>query len=466
MDRATKNLYFNLCNPDVPLEPHNEANVDLDSLNPNAPLRGENWVNKLADEIEFSIGDPAARMRKPACIYFTGLPGSGKSTEILRLRERLQGQKLLVVLIDADYRLDLTDVIDISDIYIAILYEVERQVLIAEGKNPDTPGNGVFARLGELLESMSIDNVKLQVSVLGVLALEMKEQPSLRRQVRSRVAAHTRTFLQHCRLELQQLQERAQKCGYAAVAVLLDSLEKLNGTSTNADIVLDSAERLFSHSGAQHLALPVHVLYTLPPSLFLRLRTHIDIEFMPMIKLWERPRDGEAPGHRRLYQSGLDAAEQLIRKRIPNEDLLRWFFGVNTAEALSERLQRVILWSGGYPREIIRLLRNVIRSAPLTPQHFERLLKGSGSAYTNLLLGKDLPWLARVATKNVLLPQDEEERQAADRMFRNNVVLRYVNTSEWFDLHPAVREMDEVKEAIQKLQSANAAPPSSTQPEP
>lgn len=444
MDWQTQRLYYNLCNPNKALPPDNPQNVDLDHFgDQDQPVRGFDWLRELAINFEFSIADPA--VESPAMEFFTGLPGSGKTTEILRLARRLakqEGANLLTVHVDADSYLDLTDRIDVSDLRFAILHATESRVLEAEGKDPrDTMKEGVIDRLGRLFGSVSLGQPKVGLPGGVNLALEMKVQPGLRQEVRRRVAENTTTFLRETDRELIELRERAKRCGFSGIAVLFDSLEKLRGTSERFAEVLTSAEHLFS-SGAPYLQLPVHVLYTIPPALILRLR--VNVHFMPMIKLWSR--EG-IPFH-----PGLQAAREIINRRIPDPDMLRWCFGASSQEELEERLHRLIKWSAGYPREIVRLLRSAIRQGPLSAVGFERLLGQAGDDYRRLLLSTDVEWLARVAQEHQITPKDDQQRKAADRMLSNNVVLRYHNSSEWYDVHPAVREMPSFKEALARLQ--------------
>ena len=70
-----RETYANRCNPDEPLRPDDERNVDIDELNPDA--RGVSVVDTIAERIEIS--------KSPVCELFSGLPGSGKSTELRRL---------------------------------------------------------------------------------------------------------------------------------------------------------------------------------------------------------------------------------------------------------------------------------------------------------------------------------------------------------------------------------------------
>ncbi len=435
MDPRDQRLYYNRCRPDEPLKPEDSRNVDLDSFE----VRGRSWAETLAKRIEFSIADDA--VESPACEFFTGLPGSGKSTEILRLAKLLKDKaNLLVVRVDAQEVLDLTERIDVSDIRVAIWHQAERAVLLAEGRLADEAfKEGALDRLGQLLSNLSPGG-KAELGVPGAkLALEMKLQPSLRQEVRQRVAKQLATFLREANNELVLLKARARACGYAGLVVLFDSLEKLRGISSNFEEVLESAERLFS-GGAPYLQLPVHSLYTLPPALILRLR--VPVYFMPMIKLAQK--DGTP------FPQGVTAARELIMRRVP-EPILAQFFGAENNEVLEDRLRRLIQWSAGYPRELVRLLQNAILDAPLNEATFRRLLGQAGDDYRRVVAASDLELLARVAEHRALTPQSDAERLVADRLLTSNVVLCYQNDTQWFGLHPAVQELPGLQEAIERL---------------
>ena len=102
------------------------------------------------------------------------------------------------------------------------------------------------------------------------------------------------------------------------------------------------------------MQLPVHTLFTVPPSLILRLRT--PVEFMPMVKLWTR--DGQR------FPPGFDVARRIVQQRIPDRAALRAIFGADSDEVLEKRLDRVIEWSAAI-RELVRLLRIAVLDAPL-----------------------------------------------------------------------------------------------------
>lgn len=444
MDLKVLQKYYNACNPDEALDPNDPRNVDIDSMgDPDERVRGDNWVSRLARQVELS-GD------RPVCKYFTGLPGSGKSTELRRLAARLRRKDrahLLPVIIDADETLDLTAEIDVPDIMTALIYGTERQILIAEKKDPDDAlKDGYGKRFWSWLTRTDINLNSVEAGlegavVNGKVVAEMKTRPTLRQRIRATIAAHLTSFLKEIRDELVLLNERARRVGYSGLIVIFDSLEKLRGVSSTWKSVLESAERVFD-SDAPYLQLPVHVLYTIPPALVFRLK--MDPQYLPMIKL--RARDGTT------FKPGFEAAREIIRKRIPDE-ILREMLGPTSAE---ERVKALITWSGGYPREIVRLLQAVleIEESSVTTAEFQRILSRTGNAYRNLVLGGGgIELLARVAVDHNALLNTEEEREMFGRLVSNNVVLRYQNQEDWFDVHPAVSEIREVQDAIERLRT-------------
>lgn len=132
--------YFNRCNPNEALRPDDERYVNIDEKRRHA--RGGNWMSKLASRIRLSSDGPL-------CEFFTGLPGTGKSTELRRLAQMLadeDGGNLLPVLIDAEASIDLANPIDVPDILGAILYRTDAAVLLNLGDVQRARGPGERAR--------------------------------------------------------------------------------------------------------------------------------------------------------------------------------------------------------------------------------------------------------------------------------------------------------------------------------
>ncbi|WP_437282047.1 hypothetical protein WME90_16240 [Sorangium sp. So ce375] len=422
---------YNRCNPDEPLSPGDPRNVDIDFRG----VRGAHWTNKLARQIELS--------KTPVCQLFTGLRGTGKSTEIKRLAARLSDPKrrnLLTVLIDADDVLDLTVEIDISDVLALVLLHTERDVLVAEGGNAedaltDKPHRRLWAWLSRTDVEIGKVSAEIDAGAKVGVELNLKTNPTVRQRVREIVARHPSTFVRFVHDELRALEARAHKLGRSGIVILFDSLEKLRGTSLTWKPVLESAERIFS-TGAPYLRLPVNVLYTIPPALARRM-VEPPVAFLPMIKV----RDKEGT----LHPEGVEVITELVKKRI-DEAALDEIFGKT---ALRDRIRAIALWSGGYPREVVRLLLTLLEleTFPVDAKTLERELYRAGNAYRSVVYDSGaIPWLATVKRTKQLITTSDQEREAADRLLQNNVILRYLNDEEWVDVHPSVDGMRELAE--------------------
>lgn len=441
MDFATQRKYYNRCHFLEALKPDDERNLDIDGLGPEK-VRGTNWVDTLGRRIEMS--DP------PVFMLFTGLPGSGKSTELRRLSLRLEDPRrgnFLPVLVDGEDVLDLTNPVDIPDVIAAILFAVEKKILETEGKDAATAmGEGYFRRLWNWLCRTDVELGKGEFTIPEgpKLIAEMRTRPSLRGRIRSIISSHLSTFLGEARDELRLLEARAKNSGREGLVVIFDSLEKLRGTSENWEQVLASAERIFA-GGAPHLHLPVHVLYTIPTALVSR--RFEQVSFLPMIKLANL--DGTT------FAPGMVAARELVRRRIPDQILVEIL-----GDDCEARIAELIRWSGGYPREIVRLLQSALANEhlPITQRDFERIFNELKDAYRKIVPADAFDWLARVAYEHYFIVLNDDHRQIADQMLLNNAVLRYMNGNDWFNLHPAVAEIPGVKSALAALTTSVVTP--------
>ena len=451
VDKELRARFFNLCDPRESLPPDDARNV-CDAVV--AEARGRDWVEVLAGRIElFQLAG------RPACELFTGLPGSGKSTELRRLASRLEaaaGPNLLPVLVDAEAVLDVHGTIEVGDVLMAILARAEEQVLAAEGKDPKAAlHESALSRFWHWLTATEVElrsveasadarvdaPASVRASVGARVVADLKTRPSLRRKVRTTLADHVTTFNARLREALVELDGRARAAGRAGLVVIVDSLEKLHGTTETWKDVLDSAEKVFSNRAAD-LQLPVHVLYTIPAALMLRIR--VPVTFLPMLKLFDRK------GRR---AAGFEAARAIVRRRIPDAALDE-LFGAPSREA---RVDQLIAWSGGYPREIVRLLQNAIAEPALDEPLFRRLLAAAADEYRRTVLGSAYPFLARVhVDKPHQLLEAEGQREMVDRLLQNNVVLCYLDDEPWFDLHPAVRTLPGVAAEIARLNAQRA----------
>lgn len=419
MNLAQRKRLFNRCDPRDPLEPEDPRNVDVDGGD--GSVRGRRWLDALAAPIE--LGE------RPVTTLFTGQSGSGVTTELLRLAGRLRdsaGANLLAVRIDAAESIDLYSPIDVPEVLLAVLERTGAAVATAEGEPGADPLRRFRGWLADLPAASGPDAPMASIIV--------RTNPTLRAAFRARVNADLSRFLSDVRSELVLLDNRARRLGRGGIVVLFDSLDRLRGASKHRQDVLTSAEHLFERD-LSYLELPIHVVYTVPAALVFRVAA--PLHFLPQIALSDRRGQRSAAG----FVAGRGIVEQRLSDAKATAEEV---FGPQA----EERIDRLIAWSAGSPGAIVRLLQNVVAEPSLDAQLFERVLSMGGDEHRRAVPAGAYPWLARVHVEKTLPVDTEEERELAEQMLSNGVVVGYRDDAAWFDVHPAAQRIPGIAEAI------------------
>lgn len=412
----------------VTLDP---GTVDLEHLRP----RRYAWVSRIATKFELSS--------VPRQLLLTGLPGSGKSTELRRVAARLasaHGARLYPVWIDAEQVLDLDQPIDIADLVLTIIAETERAVLELEGMHNESRRLGQespLERLWNFLNNTKLESEQSNISFPGVasLGVKLKTDPSLRERVRRAVAARTPQFLEQAREHMQQLEARVRRYEvkgqgeheYAGVFVLFDSLEKLRGLTSNYTAVLSSAEVVMSQ-GARQINLGVHALFTVPMAVARRIE---GVQLIPLIKI----RDRET---QKLFKPGVEALRRLVHRRVPSEALAE-IFGPDHEQRLATLIER----SGGYTRELLIFVREALEEVlPISETGFRRLLANRADEYKRKLPSTEAVELLReIRRQRGPLLGPDAQRDLLESLLIRSLVFVYQNDEEWADINPALESM-------------------------
>jgi hypothetical protein len=408
---------------DQPIEFKGDANryvplYDTPELAPHDP------VKLLARPIEFALGQSVQ--------LFSGFRGSGKSTELHRLRKHLsESGDYKVVLCDIEDYINLSQSVDIVDFLLAVAGAIG-DALHKEGfLQGDPVKEGYWARFSTFLKSTNLNLSDL--SMVGI-KVALKSDPSFRETLQKRMAGHlgalvedVRAFVTGC---VKKVKDRFGP--NTEVVLLLDSMEHIRGTPTNAVAVQDSVVNLFtSHSEKLHFDY-LHVVYTIPPYLKVlypnlgTLYSPGGVQVLPALKV----RDSSG----NIFQPGLDLLERLISARGTWRDLLGSERG--TLDALS-------LLSGGHLRDFLRLFSEIIRRADRLPVPQATVDAAIAQVRSEFLpiADADAKWLQLIATRHGVALPDIKVLHDLARYLDTHLALYYRNGDEWYDVHPLVRDV-------------------------
>jgi hypothetical protein len=379
-------------------------------------------VEMLARPIEYALGSSVQ--------LFSGFRGSGKSTELRRLRQRLSEKGYKVVLCDIEDYLNLSQSVDVSDFLMAMAGAFG-DGLAREHLNDDPAQESYWDRLVIFLKGTEL---RLTDVNAGVLKASLKNDPSFRQALQKHMAGHLGALVKNVRSYiLGCIRKIKEQYGVdTEVVLLLDSMEHIRGTSTNAAAVQDSVVNLFTgHSDKLHFE-DLHVVYTIPPYLKVlyanlgALYAPGGVFVLPTLKI--RNKEGGED-----FQPGIDLLEQVISRRGDWRKLL----GDNRATL--DELSRL---SGGHLRDFLRIFAEVIRRAnrlPVPPETIQAAVSQVRSEFLPIA-DRDAAWLARIATTHSVALPDNKDLHDLARYLDTHLALCYRNGDEWYDVHPLVRE--------------------------
>lgn len=300
--------------------------------------------------------DPVARLRTriewagaESLQLFSGFRGSGKTTELFRLRRDLKINHAVVLYADALEYLNPSEPLDISDLLLVLAGAFSDS--LKNDHQIDFGTDSWWVRAKNYLTRTSVEVKEVQAGLkAGIdIKLALKESSTFRQKLR----AFLETRLGDLKKEVGRFIEdgvkalRAKHQDDTRVVLIFDQLEQISGSASNENEVIASVERIFARH-LKTLQLPlIHAIYTVPPWLPLVLPGE-DIELLPSLPLWKHHAD------RSRAEGVWNAARKLIGLRLGEDGFGRLFgHGPTSADALIEA-------SGGQFRDLLRLVREVL----------------------------------------------------------------------------------------------------------
>lgn len=390
-------------------------------------------VARLQTEIEFSQSESLQMV--------SGQRGTGKSTELLRLKSNLEESGYIVFHIDMLQYIHTGEPVDISDFLLA------STLALAEAANR-TYGlaelqENYFKRLKDFLGSeIQLDEISIKAGAgdFGAeIKTRLKRDDSFKRQLQkqsqghiSRLVEDAQTFVVALVKSLRQKANDPDK----QVVFIIDSFEQIRGTIHNANDVHNSIVRLFSTHGT-NLKLPmIHMVITVPPYLNSAAPGIATMLGATSPVIWPSIHVHTKEGGE--DEKGIDILVRIISKRSDHIDTI-----INRDD-----LRRIAINSGGELRIMFALVKALLAinganldrmKLPVPPnviKQAEDQLRRSMLPITD----EDVVKLAYVhESKQAELAGIEELPELA-RLFDFNLIINYRNGDDWYDIHPLISE--------------------------
>lgn len=402
-------------------------------FNPRKPLSGEElqfYINRPHNPLEkmerYLRGAALAKMS--AKVLFTGHVGSGKSTELNKLSERL-GEDFFIVRLDVQENLNLAD-LEAVDILMGLLAALARR---ATDKNvlhraPRQVAAGVWedvrlffrkrlmlAPVEEFPAPVS-GEVEVSVNLLAAqFSSKFSQEASTRDAVREQMRGREAELTDKLNFVIRQVRDKYEH----PLLFLIEGTDKPN---------LEKARDLFVNFSRTLTAFDAAAIYTFPIGLhysgdFTAIKDAFDRHFiLPNIKVEKQ--DGD------LDVSGLNYLESAVAQRA---DLTLFEPDV---------LPLLTFGSGGLMRTLIRMVQGAAVNAlssgrkQISETDAQAALNEEKSDYIAALKTADYAVLA-ARMRDRELSGDP----AVQELLHSRALLEYANGEPWCNVHPVIRDL-------------------------
>ncbi len=409
---------------DQPLEPDSEYYVpfvkDSSAVDP---------IAELFTGIDFAESE--------SLHLISGQRGTGKSTELRRLKQDLTQAGYIVFSVDVLDYLNDSEPVDISDFLLAAIAGLAESA--KKNWHLDKLHENYWQRLGKFLKSdVQLESVDLKQPGANI-KLKLKRDPSFKQQLNKAIKGHISQLLDQVHEFVTQLVEELRKQSDDAdkqVVLIIDSFEQIRGHSTHASEVHDSVVRLLSVHG-ENLRLPMlHVVISIPPYLSTAApNVASTLGSSPQVTLPSihvRNRVGSED------EAGLNILGDIVKKRCEN----------TLSELITEdHLRSLAFASGGDLRDFFNLIRAAVTKAstqmPITLPIVGTIIEQAKESLQRSMLpitDDDVRWLHKVMHSKQAELESLEDLPRLGRLFDYNLIINYRNGDDWYDIHPLIEE--------------------------
>lgn len=401
-------------------------------------------IDLLRAEIDYQTGE--------GVYLFTGLSGTGKSTELLRLKAKLEEDtdtRYKVFYTDLEDWLNLQQPVELGSFLLALVASWIEQTGSLKGQR--SPAE----RLSDFLTKTKVGLTNIDFSVdFGIVKTQLKtalsQDPAVVAQVEEAIRKNKTNFIQQVHDLVTELASEligAPGAIETKVVLLVDSLEKIWSAGPKAEDVYASVLTLFQNDYALKLPL-VHVVYSIS-FLVLEQNKQLATRFgntkpvsLPSVHVFQHHSNTLDP-------AGVQRMKDLLTKRFAQWPL---FF-------TDAQIEEIVQKTGGDLRDFLRALR----SALLTDRNKTALQISDAAVQAALndlspsltIPSEHVEWLVRVDSSHQAELGEAITASVLDRYLASKHVLAYRNGGTWYALHPLIR--DEIQAMYRRIKERQAA---------
>ena len=404
------------------------------------------YVNRAPDDEH----DPVANLKQyiqwepgtSGCYLFSGLRGSGKTTELNRLITELRQDDIAAYYCDASTYLNLNDPqLSLAELLMTVLAGLSDAV--RNEFDSDFLKDSIWQRTKRLLKSDVHLKPKL-IAPFGTTGASLEveatlqENPDFRKDL-IKFAQSSSDFYDEASQfanEIARIVREKTKC--EKIVLVVDSLERISAPSGEEAKLFNSLKEVFFNEPTRLQFPALSVVYSAPPYLHAVL-PGVSNGFSQSVAL---------PNFKVVQRDGQQNPEGIAKMlQIVDHRFAKW------ASIMTQPVMEHLAWmSGGNVRRFFILLRTVARKAALSKASLPLQATDNSAVVHALseaahplqwLTGPDREWLKRFIgssdNPSEYIKDLEKDLPSIIRLFDHSLVLDYQNGSPWYQVPPLVR---------------------------
>jgi hypothetical protein len=422
--------FYQACNPSRPLAVSNSQ--DQRYFINFSEVRGGDIVQELGRSIALLYPQQATAQ------LFTGHVGSGKSTELLRLKANLESQGFHVVYFQSDQDLEMGNV-EVTNVLMAITRRVSESLEEIDIRLRPSYFERLLEDLSQLFQTpVNLTSVNFSVGMASVTA-EARASTERLSQLQQYLEPRTRSIIEAINEQLlKPAIARLPERGKRGLVVIVDNLDRMDTVQKVGNRL--QSEYLFVGRGEQLKGLACHVVYTIPlelvfsdelPQLVNRFGDRPKV--LPMVPV--QARDGQP------YEPGLALLRQMaLARAFPELSPEQRLAHLGEVFEDAATLDRLCYISGGHMRNLMRLMYGCLlkQDPPFSRATLEAVIRNERDDLASLI--DDDEW-------KILLTAVERGQVSTNndynKLLRSLYLLEYRAPDErWFGINPVLAETE------------------------